>query len=147
MIDDLVDFADFLPTLAEAAKLPLPDGLELDGISFWPRLRGETGPVREWHYTYYFPRPFAQLFDNPYRHPEIGYVRDERFKLYSDGSLFDVRRDPREHAPLPMSDGPAGAIRRKLQAVLDAMPGRAARIPAEQSSASRGVPRPRWPEQ
>lgn len=46
--EDLVDFTDFLPTLAEAAGAALPDGVTIDGRSFLPQLRGEEGQPREW---------------------------------------------------------------------------------------------------
>ena len=144
MIDDLIDFADFLPTVAEAAGLAIPAGVALDGISFWDRLRGGPGSPREWHYTYYFPRPFAAKFDSPYRHPEVAYVRDKRYKLYADGQLFDLRSDPHEVSPLPRSDSASASARRKLGAALAAMPASGARIPSGRSAASKGAPRPRW---
>ena len=144
VIDDLIDFADFLPTVAEAAGLAIPDGVALDGISFWDRLRGGPGSPREWHYTYYFPRPFAANFDSPYRHPEVAYVRDKRYKLYADGQLFDLRSDPHEVSPLPRSDSASASARRKLGAALAAMPASGARIPSGRSAASKGAPRPRW---
>jgi arylsulfatase A len=47
---DLVDSTDFLPTLCEAAGAPLPEGLKIDGRSFWPQLKGEKGTPRDWRY-------------------------------------------------------------------------------------------------
>ncbi|MEM1061388.1 MAG: sulfatase-like hydrolase/transferase, partial [Planctomycetota bacterium] len=46
--DDLVDFTDFYPTLAEAAGATPPDGHTFDGVSFLPRIRGETATPRDW---------------------------------------------------------------------------------------------------
>ena len=65
VIDDLVDFTDFLPTLADAADLTMPENVSLDGMSFWERLRGDPGQPREWIYTYYFPVPYAWHFIDP----------------------------------------------------------------------------------
>ena len=144
VIDDLIDFADFLPTLADAAGLSLPRQDHSDGRSFWDRLRGGPGQPREWLYTYYFPRPFAPKFDTPYAHPEVLYVRDKRYKLYRNGNLFDVRADPSEKMPLPASDAASQPARRKLQTAMDAMPSRGLRIPPERGIASRSAPRPRW---
>jgi arylsulfatase A len=42
-IDDLVDFSDILPTFLDLAGAPLPADLEIDGVSFANRLRGQ-GP-------------------------------------------------------------------------------------------------------
>lgn len=144
VIDDLVDFADILPTLADAAGLALPAQDHADGRSFWERLRGEPGQPREWLYTYYFPRPFAAQFNTPYAHPEVLYVRDKRYKLYGNGELFDVRADPSEEEPLPVADVASQSARRKLQSALDSMPSRGLRIPPERGIASKSAPRPRW---
>ena len=84
---DLIDFSDFVPTLAETCGLGLPADRPLDGQSFSPQLRGEAGSPREWIYCYYNPRPGRKGF------PERQYVRNTRWKLYSDGRLFDVVTD------------------------------------------------------
>ena len=144
VLDDLVDFSDFLPTLARAAGLSLPANEGIDGVSFWDRLRGGAGNPREWLYTYYFPRPFSDEFRTPYTHPEVRYVRDRRFKLYGNGELFDVREDPLETAPLPPSHGPSQAARSRLEGALRSMPSRGERVPPERSDASRSWGRPRW---
>ena len=51
VLDDLIDFTDFLPTLADAAGLRPAHNPQLDGRSFWPQLKGEAGKPRVWHYT------------------------------------------------------------------------------------------------
>lgn len=144
VLDDLVDFSDFLPTLAEAAGLSPPDQPEMDGRSFWDRLRGREGDPREWLYTYYFPRPFADAFDSPYSHPEVVFVRDRRYKLYASGELFDIRADPGESNPLPEAHHASRPARAKLQRALATAPRRGLMIPAGRSEASRSSPRPRW---
>lgn len=144
VVDDLVGFADLLPTVAEATGLELPARDHADGRSFWPQLLGEAGRPREWIYTYYFPRPFADAFSTPYTHPEVRYVRDKRYKLYGSGELFDVVADPSEARPLPVSDEPSRAARSKLEAALRSMPSRGLRIPQERGAASKAAPRPRW---
>ncbi|MDD4873285.1 MAG: sulfatase-like hydrolase/transferase, partial [Kiritimatiellae bacterium] len=40
---DLVDSTDFLPTICEAAGVPVPAELKIDGRSFLPQVRGEKG--------------------------------------------------------------------------------------------------------
>ena len=144
VLDDLIDFADFLPTLAQASGLAWPGAGNADGKSFWNRLRGEEGEHRKWLYTYYFPRPFASVFDTPYAHPEVIYVRDKRYKLYRTGELFDVRADPNETSPLSVADAGTRSAREKLQSALDGMPRGGLRIPPERGTASEASPRPRW---
>ena len=143
-IDDLIDFADFLPTLADAAGLQLPNRQQLDGRSFQPQLLGAPGAPREWHYTYYFPRPFADAFDTPYANPEVRYARGKRYKLYAGGELFDLQADPREERPLAAGRADTRDIRVKLEAALESMPEHGARIPRERARKSQAAPRPRW---
>ena len=121
---DLIAFSDFFPTIAEAANLPPKASAESDGISFWPQCLGQRGPKREWIYGYYFPRPYAESFDDKYRHWEVRYARNERFKLYDNGNLYDTQADILEKNPLdPERSSPsAKQARRALQAVIDSYP-------------------------
>ncbi|MCP5118460.1 MAG: sulfatase-like hydrolase/transferase, partial [bacterium] len=146
VVDDLVHFADYLPTLAEAIGSRLPAKVETDGRSFWSRLRGETPDPRPWHYTYYFPRPYAEEFKTPYQHPEVRYARDQRFKLYGDGRLIDLAIDIEESSPLMSGseNTEASAARRKLQSALDSMPAHGAAIPRAQWEHSQGARTPVW---
>lgn len=112
--DDLVSFTDFLPTLLEAAGEKPPEGL--DGRSFLPQLKGQRGNPREWLFSYSCPRPE--------RNEPVRYARDQRFKLYGDGRLYDVANDPLEKRPLssvaPGSD--TAATKDKLARALESMP-------------------------
>jgi arylsulfatase A len=112
--EDLVDFTDFLPTLAEAAQLePGKLPLTLDGRSFLPQVRGKPGLPRRWLFCDYDPRWG--------RHQPARFVRDQRWKLYSDGRLFDLDVDPEEADPVALDQGDEAAqrARKKLQRVLD----------------------------
>jgi arylsulfatase A-like enzyme len=106
----LVEFSDFVPTVAEATGVaPLSP---TDGQSFLSQLHGETGTPRESIFVYYWTNPGN---GKPQR-----FARDERWKLYGNGRLFDVENDVLEQHPVK---GPESeAIRKKLQAVLDRMP-------------------------
>lgn len=108
---DLVDFSDFLPTLLEAAGAPLPKDLTPDGRSFLPQLLGKTGNPRPYIYSWY-ARDGGPI--------GVELARDQRFKLYADGKLFDVVADPLEKAPLALEklSPEARAAREKLQAAL-----------------------------
>ena len=110
--DALVDFTDFLPSLAEVAGAAVPDDRVVDGKSFVPVLTGAGQGVREWVFTDFRPR-FPGI-------PEVTYIRDRRFKLYGDGRYFDIETDVAEAAPLDIEAlaGPAaqahGALRQAL---------------------------------
>ena len=59
VVGEMVHFADWLPTLAAAAQVPLPDGIRLDGDDIAPVLAGESGEVRPerfWQCNRYAPR-------------------------------------------------------------------------------------------
>lgn len=106
--DDLVEFSDFMPTIAAAtgAKPLSPT----DGISFYPQLMGEPGNPRDTVFVYYWPRPEK---GEPLR-----FVRDKRWKLYGDGKLYDVQKDVLEKKPVKGHD----RVRAKLRAAMDKMP-------------------------
>ena len=102
VLDDLVDFSDFLPTFAELAGAKLPGGKVIDGRSFLPRLRGEEGRPREWVYCH------------------LGgdwFIRDKRWRLSSKGALEDLAE---RYAPKPAGDSPeAREARKRLKAAAE----------------------------
>jgi arylsulfatase A len=101
----LIDFSDFLPTLAELAGAPLPSGATIDGHSFAPELRGQPGRPREW------------IFVELGRH---WYARDANWKLNERGELFDVRSATFEEKLVGANSEPETlAARKRLQVVLD----------------------------
>jgi arylsulfatase A len=100
---DLVDFSDFLPTLAEVTQADLPAGIKLDGHSFASRLLDGQPSPRSW--------AFAE-------HGKKYWVRDHRWKLYGDGKLFDVSTDPREKNAITEQSAEAAAARKRLGAVM-----------------------------
>jgi arylsulfatase A len=108
---DLVDSVDILPTLCEAAGAPLPEGLTIDGRSFWAQLRGEKGQPREWRYSWYAPRQSL----------EGEFAANHYFKLYRDGRFYDLRSDIAEAHPLKVDtlEGEPAAAAKMLQGVLD----------------------------
>jgi arylsulfatase A len=116
---DLIDFSDFLPTLAELGDAAIPEDRVIDGVSFATQLRGAVGSPREFITIYSNPRPPGSE-----RNPRVRLARDKQFKLYDDGRLYDCIADPDELAPLSLAklDPIARAAHQKLQAALDAMP-------------------------
>ena len=109
--DALINAADILPTFVELAGADIPGSTVVDGRSFACVLpRGsDTLWKRPWTFTQY----------NTTR-----VVRDQRFKLYSTGELYDLAVDPLELHGLgkdaPVAGAEAVAARTRLQAVLAA---------------------------
>ena len=89
---DLVDFSDILPTLAELGSAELPADINFDGRSFAPQLKGKEGDPREWIYCWYER--------NGKRNKASQHVRDQQYKLYADGRMFNVVDDFYEESPL-----------------------------------------------
>lgn len=84
--DALVDFSDFLPTLAALAGAPLPATPPLDGHNFAPQLTSEAQPTRKYAYAE--------------RGRDRSFVRTKRYKLYSTGEFYDMESDPEEEKPI-----------------------------------------------
>lgn len=108
--DALVNAADILPTLAELGGAELPTDRTIDGISFADIVRDEPDGAwqRPWTFTQY---------------ADMRVVRDERFKLFSDGRLYDLAADPLERSPVDATaDAPASAARDRLASVLQSLP-------------------------
>jgi len=124
--EDLIDFSDFMPTIAAITAAALPTDRTLDGRSFWPQCQGRAGTPREWLFNYYYPRPYEMPYDDKYRHSEVRWVRNRRYKLYGDGRLFDTVEDVLEKSPV--RKGTLPALRTRLQAILDRMPSQGAGI-------------------
>ena len=105
--DALVDASDILPTLAEVANIKLPTDQRIDGRSMAGVLTGEPGG-RKWIFAEYNGR---------------ACVRDQRWKLYSDGKLYDVARDPDETSALNVSEiaGDALLAYQELKSGLDGL--------------------------
>ncbi len=98
VVDDLVDFSDWLPTFVDLAGGEPPE--DLDGISFADRLRGGEESPREWAYA-----------------SDAGerWVRTQRWKLYDDGRMFDMSAGREEGAPLAISGASEEAVRARSE--------------------------------
>ncbi len=105
----LADFSDIYPTICELAGVPLSPQHRLDGRSLAAFLRGpSSAPPRQW-------------ILNEYHQTRV--VRDGRFKLYSDGRLFDANADPAEQKNLADSNAPEiVSARQQLAGVLASLP-------------------------
>lgn len=82
---DIVSFADQLPTFAELGGAKLPERVKIDGVSLAPQLRGQPGKPREWAYV--------QLGRN-------WFVREAGWKMNERGELFDMSDAPYVEKPV-----------------------------------------------
>ncbi|MGI9470263.1 MAG: sulfatase-like hydrolase/transferase [Rubripirellula sp.] len=111
---DLIDFTDFYPTLADAARVKLADEDPIDGRSFFPQLEGRTGKPRDWVLGHY--QPYWGKFKG------TQYVRNQDFKLYRDDRFYHVPEDLEEAHDLtsspsdPRTVKARGALSNALQA-------------------------------
>ncbi|SVA05595.1 uncharacterized protein METZ01_LOCUS58449, partial [marine metagenome] len=91
---DMVEATDFLPTIFEVAGLQFPEGYLIDGRSFLPQLRGEPGNPREWMFFHFEPMNDRNDIG------QIRFVRNNEWKLYETGQLYDLRNDLEEDLPI-----------------------------------------------
>ncbi len=94
--DNLVDFADFLPTFCDAADIKLPETFITDGISFLPQMLGQDYSPREWLFCHYDPQKGG--FDKK------RFVYNREWKLYETGEIYNVVNDPMEQYPIAEND-------------------------------------------
>ena len=114
--DDLIDFTDFYKTIADAAKVKLKEDDPIDGYSFLPQLKGRKDITRDWvlcHYQPYWARFAGRQF-----------ARNQQFKLYEDGRLYDIANDLEEVDNLvnKLTNDAEVTIKQKLQKILDLSP-------------------------
>ena len=115
LCEELIDFSDVFPTLADFGQADLPSDRPIDGRSFAPLLRGEKYTPREWIFSY--------LADGR-------ILRTKRFLLekntpYQFGRLFDCgnSRDGEGYRNVTDSKDPdVIAIRQRFEAMLKDMP-------------------------
>jgi arylsulfatase A len=114
---DMIEAADMLPTICEAAQVSVPPDIKLDGRSFLPQLRGEKGNPKDALYVWYNPSGGASA--------KYEFAHDAHYKLYADGRFFDTVVDDREKSPLKEADlnSEAKAAHAKLKALLAAHQG------------------------
>jgi arylsulfatase A len=94
--DEVVDFTDILPTLAEAAgsDTDLPQEYNCHGRSILPTITGK-GQTQEKKYTINW---YPSIGGRPYS--SALFVSDMTYKLYHGGILFNIKEDPFELNPL-----------------------------------------------
>jgi arylsulfatase A len=118
----LFDFTDVLPTIAEAAGLPVP--ANIDGVSQLPVAQGRADAARDTIFQHYAP---------VWRWPATRFVFDLQRKLYEDGRYVALDFDRGEETELDRQSLSAQERQRlaRLEAILkeDTLPLDPARYP------------------
>lgn len=113
---DLVDFTDFLPTLAGIARVPVPKTYgTLDGVSFAPRLIERAGTPRSWIFCHYDPEQ---------NQPSVlkRWIQDTTYKLYdSTGRFYNVYLDPYEKNNLKTLTPEEEQVKNNFQSILNTL--------------------------
>jgi len=87
--NSLIDFSDFLPTLAELAGANLPGDRIIDGKSFVSAITDNNENIRDWVYVEWAGE---------------SWIRNHNWKLYNNGNLFDMRYDFLEKQPIKRNE-------------------------------------------
>ena len=111
--DELTDLSCLFPTVAEFAGASDLDQLNLDGTSLLTHLRGGSSTTSRTHC-------FSQ-------YAGLRVVRNQRFKLFSDGRFFDLSEDPLERFDLQKTsrlrdDDATRRAHKELRTVLEQLP-------------------------
>ena len=102
--NNLVEFTDFLVTLADIANVPVPTTYNpQDGISFAPMLAGEKGTPRDWLFDHYDRQPEQHLKNSKLKR----WAQTITYKLYDTCAssktrlFYNIISDPKEESPIP----------------------------------------------
>jgi len=102
--ENLIDFTDVLPTLAELGGAELPKDRRLDGRSFLGQLLGQDdAPTREWVFIGNLPK---------------GMIRADGFSLDAAGQLYDLREN--RYEPEPVQEGTYTEVHQTYHRLLSA---------------------------
>ena len=112
VLEDLVDFSDFLPTVCEGAGAAVPADSIIDGRTFLPQILGRKSKPREWVFCHYWAKGRNKKGTRE-------FVRDVRWKLYDNGQMYDIKNDVLERSPLKDSETEVIVARKRLRAALE----------------------------
>lgn len=107
----LIDFSDFLPTLADAAGIS-PEKYVTGGKSFYPVIAGsQSRKGKEEIFIHYAPR-WGKLKHNR-------WVMNGNYKLYRDGRFYDTKNDLQEVHPLAKLTEEESRLKATFQRILE----------------------------
>ena len=116
--NNIIDFTDLLPTLADIAGIPHPTKFgHLDGVSFYGAIYDVPFTARDWTYCYY--KPMTSQNDKRY----AVFARQAQYKRYDSASqnrFYDIINDPLEEHPIKNLTPEQKQIKQQLNDVMKA---------------------------
>ncbi len=122
--DVIADLTDMFPTFCDLAGVPLPAGYPLDGLSLVPILLEQASMHKAFAFTWGNFENNSSKYKDPANNTDklLDVIRDSRYKLYSDGRLFDIQQDFLEQNPInPGDNDRTDHARSLLENQLDAL--------------------------
>jgi len=113
--DELVSFADILPTLCDAARID-EDQYVTDGKSFVHLLQGKKGAIQD-ELVIEYPGRFGG--NKNYKGIPKRWVMNENYKLYRSGRFYNIVDDPNEKSRLEDLSAEEEKIKMHFQSILD----------------------------
>ncbi len=109
-VEALVSFADFLPTLCDAAGISA-EKFKTDGKSFLPLITGDEAKIQDEVFIHYSPR-WGNFGHNR-------WVLDDTYKLYKNGEFYNTVSDSLEKLPLENLTDEELKIKQEFQRILN----------------------------
>lgn len=100
VVDDLIDFTDFLPTFLDIAKATKAISTDIDGVSFSNVLYGKGKSKRRFTYAEESVLPAPGGTEPSGASSGLKMLRTVDWKLYNDGRLYDMKNDQFEQKPI-----------------------------------------------
>ncbi len=121
IVEDLIDFTDFLPTFLDLAQAPDAVSSDIDGLSFSELLYGIGNSKRTWTYAEESVLPKPGGTEPSGVNSGLKYVRNVDWKLYNDGRLYHMKNDPFEQTSILAADDTeiSRAIRKELAFIFE----------------------------
>jgi arylsulfatase A len=116
--NDIVDFTDILPTMADIADISVLQKYKpVDGFSFYKALNDVNNDARSWSFCHYYPRMCGKY---------IGlerWAQDTAYKLYETGNFYHFTNDIMQEHPLTNASltEQQAQIKQSLQDVINSM--------------------------
>jgi arylsulfatase A len=97
--DRIADLTDILPTIADAVGVPVPAEWDIDGVSLYPEISGQTPLAKDMCLVHFNPLWPTTPFPKASR-----YAMDDKYAYFWDGRIYEYKVDPDFQKPLMYAD-------------------------------------------